>query len=78
MQQHVGAGELAIPGGAHRDGALLHGSEVRTDPPSPDRGLRHSVAVLHPKQCHRVEDLARELYLDALACRRFELSYIDR
>jgi hypothetical protein len=53
--------------GAPLRAALLHGSEVRTDSPSPERESRHSVAGRHPKQGHRVEDLTRELYLDALA-----------
>ena len=31
--------------------ALVHGSELRTDPPSPDTGSRHSVTVRHPETC---------------------------
>ena len=29
--------------------ALLHGSEQRTDPPSPERNSLHAVAVRHPQ-----------------------------
>ncbi len=29
--------------------ALLHGSEQRTDPPSPERKSLHAVAVRHPE-----------------------------
>ncbi len=47
--------------------ALVHGSELRTDPPSPERKLLHAVAIRHPKQGHRVEDPARELHLDSLS-----------
>jgi hypothetical protein len=47
--------------------ALLHDSEMRTDPPSPELGSGHSVAVRHPQQGHRVKDFARQLYLDSLA-----------
>ena len=44
----------------------MHGSELRT-PPSPERGSRRSVAVRHPEKGHRVEDLARQLYLNSLS-----------
>ena len=47
--------------------ALVHGSEMRTDPPSTEWGSLYSVAVRHPKQGHRIEDLARQLYLHSLA-----------
>ena len=36
-------------------------------PPSPEPGLGHSVAVGHPRQGHRIEDLARQLHLDSLS-----------
>ncbi len=45
-------------------GAWL-GSEDRS--PLPERISRHSVAVRHPEVGHRIENLARELYLDSLA-----------
>ena len=45
----------------------MHGSEQRTDLPSPERRSRDSVAVRHPKASHRVENTARELHLHALA-----------
>jgi hypothetical protein len=48
-------------------GALVHGSELRTDPPSPQRESRTSVTVGHPEQGLRVEDPACQLYLDSLA-----------
>ena len=44
----------------------MHGSERRTDPPSPEPGLRDPVTVGHPELGHRVENLARQLYLHAL------------
>ena len=47
--------------------ALVHGSELRTDPPSPERSSGHPVTLGHPETGHRVEDLTRELYLDSLA-----------
>ena len=47
--------------------ALLHGSELGTDPPSPERESRHSVGVGYPEQGHRIEDLARRPYLDSLS-----------
>ena len=47
--------------------ALVHGSELRTDPPVPRAGSCHSIAVRHPETGHRVEDLARQLYLDSLS-----------
>jgi len=47
--------------------ALLHGSELRTDPPSPEWGSRQSVAVGHPEAGHRVEDSARDSHLHPLA-----------
>ena len=49
-----------------QQGALLHGSELRTDPPSPELGSGHSATVGHPKTGHRIEDLARQLYFNAL------------
>ncbi len=45
----------------------MHGSELKTDPPSPGPSSRHSVALRHPKVGHRIENLTRELYLDSLA-----------
>ena len=48
-------------------GAWVHGSELRTDPPSPERKSLHSAAVGHSETGHRVEDLARQLYLDSLS-----------
>ena len=48
-------------------GALLHGSGLGKYPPSPEPGLGHSVAVGHPQQGHRIEDLARQLHLDSLS-----------
>ena len=45
----------------------MHGSELRADPPSPEPGSRHSVAVRHPKTGHRVQDLARQLNLNLLS-----------
>lgn len=53
-------------GGSYSDVALLHGSEVRTEPPSPEQKSHHSVAVGHPQTDHRIEDLARQLYFNAL------------
>ncbi len=53
--------------GFQKRGALVHGSELRTDAPSPERGSRHSVAVGHTETGHRVEDLARQLHLDSLS-----------
>jgi hypothetical protein len=47
-------------------GALLHGSGSRTDPPSPERNTRHSIAVGQTEVGHRVEDRAREFYLNSL------------
>ena len=47
--------------------ALVHGSESRADSPVPRAGSRHSVAVRHPETGHRVEDLARQLYLNSLS-----------
>ena len=47
--------------------ALLHGLEQRTDPPSPERKSLHAVAVRHPKQGHRVENLARQMHLNSLS-----------
>ncbi len=47
--------------------ALVHGSELRTDPASPERGSLRSVAVRHAETGHRVEDLARQLYLNSLS-----------
>ncbi len=47
--------------------ALVHGSEMRTDPLSPERRSLHSIAVRHPEASHRVENTARELHLHALA-----------
>ena len=41
--------------------------ELKTGSPSPERESGHSVAVRRPKQGHRIEDLARQLYLDALS-----------
>ena len=35
--------------------------------PSPEPGSRHSVAVRHPEVGHRVENLAREPYLNSLS-----------
>ena len=46
--------------------ALLHGSEQRTDPPSPERKSLHAVAVRHPQQGHRIEHFARQSHLDSL------------
>ena len=46
--------------------ALLHGSELRTDPPSPELGSGHSATVGHPETGHRIEDPARQLYFNAL------------
>ena len=46
--------------------ALLHGSGSQTEPPSPERNSRHSIAVGHAEVGHRVENLARQLYLHAL------------
>ena len=42
----------------------------KQNPPSPDRGSRHSVAVRHPETGHRVEDLARQFDLDLLSLER--------
>ena len=47
--------------------ALLHGPEKWTYPPSPEPGSLHSVAIRHPQKGHRIEDFARQLYLDSLA-----------
>ena len=47
--------------------ALVHGCELKTDPPSPGRSSGHSVALGHPETGHRVEDLARQLYLNSLS-----------
>ena len=47
--------------------ALLHGSDLGTDPPSPEQGSGHSVAVGHPQQGHRIEDLACHLRLNSLS-----------
>ena len=47
--------------------ALLHGSDLGTDPPSPRPGLHHAVAVRHPHQGHGIEDLARQLHLHPLS-----------
>ena len=52
---------FSVPSGV---GAWLR---VRDRSPVPRRRSRHSVAVGHPKQGHRVEDLARQLYLNSLA-----------
>jgi len=48
-------------------GTLLHGSDLGTDPPSPELGSGHSVAVGHPQQGHRIEDLACHLRLNSLS-----------
>ena len=45
---------------------LVHGSEMRTDPPSPERRSRDAVTVGHTELGHRVENLVRQLYLHAL------------
>jgi hypothetical protein len=37
----------------------LHGSKKRTDPPSPERGLDHPVAIRHSETGHRIEDSTR-------------------
>jgi hypothetical protein len=50
-----------------RRSALVHGFEMRTDPPSPELGSCHSVAVGHAETGHRIEDFGRELHLDSLA-----------
>ena len=47
--------------------ALVHGSELSTDPPLPRPYSPHFEAVGHPEAGHRVEDLAREADLDPLA-----------
>ena len=47
--------------------ALLHGPEKWTYPPSPEQGSGHSVAVGHPQQGHRIEDLACHLRLNSLS-----------
>ena len=44
----------------------MHGSELRADPPSPERRSRHSVAVRHPETGHRIENPARQLHLSSL------------
>ena len=54
-----------VPGGLVI-GALVHGSELRPYPPSPEAGSGHSVAVGHPQTDHPIEDLARQLYFNAL------------
>ena len=62
--------ETKVPGNSYKRGkgmVLVHDSDLRTNPPSPERGSLHSVAVWHPKKGHRVEDPARELHLDSLA-----------
>ena len=43
---------------------------ISGDPPPPERGLRHSVAVGHPEMGHRVEDPAGEPHFHALADQR--------
>ena len=47
--------------------ALVHGSEMRADPPSPERRSSHSVAVGHAETGHRIENLARQLHLNSLS-----------
>ena len=54
-------------GEGYLDAALVHDSDMRTDPPSPERESRHSVAARHPETGHCVEDLARQLHLDLLS-----------
>ena len=44
----------------------MHGSELGTDAPSRKRRSDHSAAVGHPQTDHRIEDLARQLYFNAL------------
>ena len=46
--------------------ALVHGSELGTDPPSPRARSLDAVAVRHAETGHRIEDLARQLYLSSL------------
>jgi hypothetical protein len=48
-------------------GALLHGSVLRINPPSPEWGSGHSVAVGHPEVGHSVEYPARQLYFNSLS-----------
>ena len=43
--------------------ALLHGSELKTNPPFPEWTSRHAIAVGHPEAVHLIEDLARQLHL---------------
>jgi hypothetical protein len=49
------------------DAALLHGSELKTNPPFPEWTSRRSTAVGHPEAAHRIEDLARQLHLNSLS-----------
>lgn len=44
--------------GDTREAALVHGSELRTDCPAPERESLHSVTLGHPELGHRVEDPA--------------------
>ena len=44
----------------------MHGSELKTDSRSPERGSGHSVAVWHAEAGHRVEDHTREPHLNSL------------
>jgi hypothetical protein len=44
----------------------VHGSEMRTDPPPPERRSRDAVTVGHTELSHRVENIVRQLYLHAL------------
>ena len=53
-----------------RRGALVHGSELMTSPPSPERGSRHSVTVGHAETGHGVEDPAGEWHLHPLPRQR--------
>ncbi len=47
--------------------ALVHDSELRTDPPFPERESPHSIAVRHPETRHPIEDRAGQLDLDSLS-----------